>query len=297
MHPAVRRLLAWYRRHKRELPWRQTRNPYRIFVSELMLQQTQVERVIELYHRFLHDFPTWNSLAKAPTHKLIHAWAGLGYNRRALYAREAAKDVVAKGVPTSKEGWRSLKGVGPYMSASLTAFVNHKAATVIDTNIRRVVGRVFLNIAYPTLDEDARIARVLETITPTQLDPAILPQAFMDLGATICVARTPKCAICPIQKECRSAKRFLSPRPPQPPLRHVHERIHRDKKYPDRIYRGKILAIVREKMRVSINEGLGKQIDLTFDPIADSEWLQEMCKRMEKDGLVSVNRGILRFPA
>ena len=182
------------------------------------------------------------------------------------------------------------------MSASLTAFVNHQHAIVIDTNIRRVVGRVFLGIAYPSLDDDSRISKLLEKITPRKVDPAILPQAFMDLGSLICTARNPKCGVCPLRQECRSSRRFLSSTPPKPPRRRVTERIHGEKKYPDRIYRGKILAAVREQRHVMINEGLGKKIDTTFDAIADAGWLREMCTRLERDGLVKITNKRLKLP-
>ena len=162
MHPVARRLLAWYALHKRDLPWRKTRDPYRIFVSELMLQQTQVDRVLPKYRAFIGRFRTWRSLADAKTSDLIHAWAGLGYNRRALYARDAAKHVIAYGVPVEETYWRRLKGVGPYMAAALTEFANGKRALVIDTNIRRVIGRVALGRPYPGPADDPRILRALE---------------------------------------------------------------------------------------------------------------------------------------
>jgi A/G-specific adenine glycosylase len=290
MHDATRALLRWYRAHQRDLPWRTTRDPYHIFVSELMLQQTQVDRVIPKFQTFLKTFPSWTALANATTADLIHAWAGLGYNRRALYARAAAKHVVAHGVPTTEIEWRALKGVGPYMAAALTEFVNHTRALVIDTNIRRVVGRLMLGVPYPSPTDDKQILKALDTLTPEQKYHWDVPQAFMDLANAVCFSSTPNCSVCPLQKECRSATKFLSSRPPTKPKRISTERIHRDKPFPDRIYRGRLLTLVREHGHVQLS-AVGMRIDANFDAIADRDWLRALASRLAKDGLLIIGRG------
>ena len=118
--PRITKLLSWFNRYGRTLPWRFIDDPYHIFVSEIMLQQTQAARVIDFYQAWLKIFPTWESLANAKTPQLLHAWAGLGYNRRALYLREAARQVIEQGVPQSEEAWRTLKGVGPIQQQLFT---------------------------------------------------------------------------------------------------------------------------------------------------------------------------------
>src|SRR5688572_3982677 len=113
------KLLHWFDHEGRKLPWRDTRDPYRILVSEIMLQQTQVSRVIDFYRAWMKQFPTWNALAKASNSEIIHAWAGLGYNRRGLMLRDIAKQIVHDGIPKSREAWLALKGVGPYTADAL----------------------------------------------------------------------------------------------------------------------------------------------------------------------------------
>ena len=289
MDSRIASLLRWYRTNRRNLPWRNTRDGYRIFMSELMLQQTQVDRVIPLYENWLKTLPSWSSLAAASTPQLLHNWAGLGYNRRALYAREAARQVVEHGEPKTEEGWRSLKGVGPYMAAALSEFVNHTRAIVIDTNVRRVAGRLLLGLAYPALTDDRRITRALEGATPANGAHWDVPQAFMDLANATCHAKIPDCANCPLQKICKARPKFSSKRLAETvktkPRMRVTERMHAEKKFPDRIYRGRILALVRKEEKVSLKR-LGPRIDETFDPIADTDWLLAMTQRLAKDGLI-----------
>ncbi|MFZ2804072.1 MAG: A/G-specific adenine glycosylase [Patescibacteria group bacterium] len=286
MPSTTTKLLAWYGTHQRVLPWRKTKNAYHVFVSELMLQQTQVDRVIPLYRAFLKKFPTWKNLANASTPDLIHAWSGLGYNRRALYARESARNVVSHGVPKNQDGWRKLKGVGPYMAAALAEFVNHERAVVMDTNVRRVVGRITLGLPYPALTDDIRIMPRLEQLTPTQGPHWDFPQALMDFANAVCLPSNPKCKTCPLRTTCKASKKFLSSNPPKRPKRISTERIHRDKTHPDRIYRGRILAWVKNHGATNIRV-LGSCIDDAFDPIADQDWLHAMAQRLVTDGLLA----------
>lgn len=203
-----RRLLRWYLRHGRDLPWRRTRDPYRILVSEVMLQQTQVERVKEYYPRFLTRFPTVAALAAAGPGEVREAWAGLGYYARSRNLHQAARTMVTSHqgkVPRSPEAIRALPGVGPYTAGAVRSFAFGDAAAILDTNAARVLQRVF------GVRGDRRRARVLRRLW--SLATAVTParraydfnQAIMDLGATVCRARVPQCLRCPMRGICRSA--------------------------------------------------------------------------------------------
>ncbi len=290
---AISKLTAWYRRNKRDLPWRKTRDPYRIFVSEIMLQQTQVDRVIDFYQRWLERFPTWQSLARATTRDLLDAWAGLGYNRRALMLREAARQVVAHGIPRSVEAWQALKGVGPYTAAAVHAITARKRLVVIDTNVRRVAGRVFLGIPYPRLEDDPAVKRALDRQVPKKDAYWELPQALMDFGTALCTPKSPTCAICPLRDICKSSKKFLRGTAGEKPRVESRERKHRNKPFPDRIYRGRILAAVRTGTARTIAT-LGPKIDPTFHAQHDRTWIRAMITRLVKDGMLQ-QRGLRLF--
>ncbi|MCK9361265.1 A/G-specific adenine glycosylase [Patescibacteria group bacterium] len=279
-------LLRWYAREGRNLPWRKTHDAYRILVSEVMLQQTQVSRVLVFYKTWLKKFPTWHALARASNAEVIHAWAGLGYNRRGLMLRDIAKQVVTKGLPKSREEWLALKGVGPYTSAALTAFSLREPAIPIDTNIRRVLGRIFLGKPFPLLKDDGRIERLAWKTWPKGAHAPEVPQALFDLAVAIC-KKDPDCAACPLRDQCPASKKFLSGRVriPKRTIKTANETRHRNKPYPDRIYRGRILAEARAAKHPLIS-ALGPKIDQSFDPQQDSAWLDRMILRLERDGLI-----------
>lgn len=277
-------LLAWYRKHGRDLPWRHTTEAYAIFMSELMLQQTQVERVIPLWQNWLKKFPTWNALARAKTPDMLHAWAGLGYNRRALYAREAAKQIAMHGEPSTKDEWQKLKGVGPYMAAALAAFINHQRVIVIDTNIRRVIGRAFLGIPFAPLEADSSIRDVLENELPVRGAHWDIPQALMDLASITCTNTKPHCVTCPLRTHCRARALFEANPGLHKTRKPSREHVREGKDFPDRIYRGRILAWIREHGATELRH-LGAKIDPNYSP-HDLVWIQAMVERMQKDGLV-----------
>jgi A/G-specific adenine glycosylase len=191
--PIQKRLLAWYARNGRaQLPWRKTRDAYRILVSEFMLQQTQVDRVLPKYRAFLKRFPNIRTLAAASVADVIREWQGLGYNSRAVRLKRIAETVVTKfggAVPRDKESLRSLKGIGPYTTAALRAFAFDEDDAAVDTNVRRVVQRLTLGAEKP------------QALVPSGRGHD-WNSAMMDLGATICTARAPKCAICPLKTVC-----------------------------------------------------------------------------------------------
>lgn len=291
------RLLAWYKQHGRDLPWRKTRDPYRILVSEIMLHQTQVNRVLIFYPRWLKQFPSWKSLACASNADVIRTWSGLGYNRRALMLRDIAKQVTTKGVPINETGWSSLKGIGPYTAAAISAFALHKRALPIDTNIRRVLGRLLLGQPFPEIKDDKRIAKKIDTILPVRGKFYDVPQALFDLATSICT-KNPDCQHCPLRNDCLAAPKFLKNnlKAPKRTVKKANERIHRNKKYPDRIYRGRILKIIGNHPQGIVIHLISKQIDPTFERLKDGPWLLKMIQRIKKDGLVEQRRNKLFLP-
>jgi A/G-specific adenine glycosylase len=199
------KLVAWYRRNHRKLPWRETRDPYRVLVSELMLQQTQVSRVLGFYERFLTRFPSIDALAAARPAQVREQWEGLGYYARARNLHALAKEVVSTrdGVmPSSPAELRELPGIGPYTAGAVASFAFEKRAALVDTNVGRVIRRVF-----SPRGSSKRIWAIAEAILPSNGTAAWTHnQAVMELGALVCVARTPRCAACPVRLICRSVR-------------------------------------------------------------------------------------------
>ncbi|MEK7620181.1 MAG: A/G-specific adenine glycosylase [Patescibacteria group bacterium] len=284
MSPAAK-LLRWYRQHGRPLPWRRTRDSYRVLVSEIMLQQTQVDRVVDFYKRWLKLFPTWKTLARATNAQVIHAWAGLGYNRRALMLRDVARYVVEHGVPRTQEAWLAIKGIGPYTAAAVSAFAQKQRTLPIDTNIRRVLGRLLLGKPFATLADDEKI-RSKADFLPRRGAYYDVPQAIFDLATAIC-PKNPDCARCPLRNDCPSAKLFLQGRVtiPKRSVAVACEHKHRNKPFPDRIYRGRILKLVREWGQVGLC-AFGRLIDPDFDKKLDQKWIEAMVERLVHDGLL-----------
>jgi A/G-specific adenine glycosylase len=203
-----RRLLAWFRRHGRDLPWRRTRDPYRVLVSEVMLQQTQVARVEEYYPRFLARFPTLERLAAARPGRVREVWEGLGYYRRAANLQRLARAVVrghTGAIPRDVESLRELPGIGRYTAGAVASFAYEQATPCVDTNVARVIRRAF----HPTLGRRARDHRrvwdTAERLLPRSGKSAwAFNQAIMELGALVCTARIARCEICPVREGCRS---------------------------------------------------------------------------------------------
>lgn len=206
-----KRLLAWYSKHQRDLPWRKTHNPYNILVSEIMLQQTQVDRVIPKYLAFLKKFPTLPKLAKAQQGKVIAAWSGLGYNRRARNLHQLAIKVMREygGVlPRTPQSLQELPGIGPYTAAAVACFAFGAPVALVEVNVRRVLGRVLRGITGPTALDESEVWELAAALVPKQ--SVAWNSALMDFGATVCTARTPKCATCPLQEKCLAYPEVLS---------------------------------------------------------------------------------------
>jgi A/G-specific adenine glycosylase len=202
-----RQLLAWYRRNQRSLPWRETSDPYRIWISEIMLQQTQVETVIPYYHRFLKAFPTVSSLACAPLQNVLKVWENLGYYSRAGNIHAAAKVIVEKfggQIPDKWEEIKSLPGIGLYTAGAILSIAYGHPLPAVDGNVRRILCRLFA-IRKPADDtqEQKQLRKLAASLIPAK-HPGDFNQALMDLGATICKAKNPDCSRCPVAGLCRA---------------------------------------------------------------------------------------------
>lgn len=200
-----RRLLAWYKRFGRALPWRETSDPYRIWISEIMLQQTRVDTVIPYYDRFLKSFPDIFALASAPLQDVLKAWENLGYYSRARHLHEAAKIIVHRfdgRIPDTSEEIRTLPGIGDYTAGAISSIAFERAVPAVDGNVRRILSRVFA-IGKPINDprEHKHFFELAASLVPGK-HPGDFNQALMDLGATICRAKNPACGACPLASLC-----------------------------------------------------------------------------------------------
>jgi A/G-specific adenine glycosylase len=202
-----RTLLRWYGRHGRDLPWRRTDDPYHILVSEIMLQQTQVDRVLPKYHEWLGKFPSLRALAGAGEEAAVRTWYPLGYNIRPRRLHAIAREAVASyggELPDDEATLRSFKGIGPYTAGALMSFAFRRRAPILDTNVARVLFRVVVGRG------DAKSHRMKQHLW--KVSALMVPrrrafdfnQAIMDFGAMVCTARKPKCAACPMSGMCRS---------------------------------------------------------------------------------------------
>ena len=283
--PFRRVLMNWYRIHGRhDLPWRQTRDPYAVLVSEVMLQQTQVQRVLPYYCEWLERWPTFEALADASPGEVIRAWRGLGYNRRGLNLHRLAQVVAnehAGSLPLEPAVLRSLPGVGPYTASALTSFAFGRRSVVADTNIARVVARTVLGAANQREQAPSALRDALEGLLPrgSTRDHNL---ALMDLGAMVCGARAPECGNCPVSRSCswlaagRPAE--TTPRPPSPKFETTA-----------RFARGRIIDALRESP--STEAELCSML-----PARHAEKLGSYLAGLGRDGLALHERGVWRLP-
>ena len=268
-------ILGYYARHARDLPWRRTRDPYAVLVSEVMLQQTQVSRVLPAYRSFLERYPTLRALARAPLGEVLRAWSGLGYNRRARDLWRGAR-LHPRSLPRDVAGLDALPGVGAYTAGAVACFAYGARVPFADTNIRRVLGRALLG-------------RVASEREARELDAALLPRrhadrwhhALMDLGATVCVSRSPRCAFCPIATLCRARVGGDVPRaiPRRQPAFATS----------DRRIRGAIVRSLRDS-----SAGITLRV---LDGRIKDERLPRLVAALECEGLVEWAAGRIRLPA
>ncbi|NTU80976.1 MAG: A/G-specific adenine glycosylase [Chloroflexales bacterium] len=307
------RLLSWFAAGARDLPWRRTRDPYRILVSELMLQQTQVERVIPKYLAFLAAFPTLEDLASAPTAEVIRLWAGLGYNRRAVNLQRAARAVIEEhaGVfPREVAALRRLPGVGPYTAGAVACFAFEQDVAFIDTNIRRVLRRA---LAGPDQSEPAPSERELLDAGATLVPPGrgwAWNQAIMELGALVCTASAPACRRCPIRAACRAYAAWSAedealvlamgegggPAPARA-VKRVADRREEPYQGSRRWFRGRLVDALRAQPTGEARPliELGPLVKAGFLE-GDLPWLRDLAAGLARDGLVLLEGDTARLP-
>jgi A/G-specific adenine glycosylase len=219
------RLLTWYGRHGRDLPWRKTSDPYHILVSEIMLQQTQVDRVLPKYQEWLDKYPSLAALAAAPEQEATDTWYPLGYNIRPRRLHAIARESVARyggQLPADEDTLLSFKGIGAYTAGAIRSFAFRERAAILDTNVARVLFRVFVASGDPKGHAMTRHLWTLSDALVPRRQVFDFNQALMDLGAMVCVARNPRCLICPMAKGCRSYP--FAPDPPAKNSRRVRTR-------------------------------------------------------------------------
>lgn len=226
MTPLARDLLDWFAAAQRPLPWREARTPYRVWVSEAMLQQTQVATVIPYFGRWLTRFPTPEALAEAPLSDVLKAWEGLGYYRRARLLHEGAKVVVAQhgGVlPRTYDALLELPGIGPYSAAAVASLAFGERVLAVDGNVKRVAARLF---RLPGEVRPAAVQEHLESQLP-ETQAGAFNEALMELGATVCTPRAPRCGACPVNSHCEAFRYGQVARFPAPKVRKKVPQVHR----------------------------------------------------------------------
>ena len=291
----ARRILSWYRRNGRPLPWRQTRRPYRILLSEVMLQQTQVARVEQRYREFLRHFPALSALARAPKRDVVLAWRGLGYNNRAVRLHALAHHLHSRNsgrFPHSISALMQLPGVGRYTAHAIAAFAFGQQVPVVDVNVRRVLSRIcFPMKTTAAVADESTVWRVAADILPTG-KAYDWNQALMDLGATVCAGVRPRCGACPVATTCVSRAVMI---PARIRLSMQHERSHRGT--PLRLYRGRVIEALRNahpRRSVSASR-LGRSILPHFTE-GDRQVFHRLLRGLERDGLVDVRRNRQSVP-
>ncbi|GHO50035.1 A/G-specific adenine glycosylase [Ktedonospora formicarum] len=306
---AQTQLLGWYAAEQRDLPWRRTSDPYAILVSEIMLQQTQVDRVLPKYQQFLTAFPTLASLAEAPTADVINVWVPLGYNMRAVRLQSIARQVMTEysgRIPDTIEELLKLKGVGRYTAGAIACFAYRRQVATVDTNIRRVLQRIFIGVEQPdTALTDGEMLAFAEQVLPSG-EAYNWNQALMDMGATICPSNNPKCGTCPLQTSCKAYQEMSqhSLFPSGIVLRQIRKVAEKKTRYQsqpftstNRYFRGRIVDLLRSlsaEQRMTLDL-LGPRIKPEYSD-ADRPWLQRLVSGLAKDGLIDATEEGVRLP-
>ncbi len=272
-------LMQWYQKHKRDLPWRHTKDSYRIWISEIMLQQTTVNAVIPYYEKWIKEFPSVYDVAKAPIQKVLKIWQGLGYYSRAKNIHKSAEIICREHnghIPGDAQTLRTLPGFGPYTVGAVLSIAFDKREPIIDANVRRVVMRHLAIDDFALPQHDAKILEFLDQVMPVKGNH-VFNQALMELGALICRNKQPSCLICPVKKNCKAFKQG------------IQEIIPRSKK---KIIKNieAVIAIIKNKDKYFIQkrDSKGLLADLWEFPggkIKEKESPQEALKREVKEEL------------
>ena len=277
-------MLGWYAVERRAFPWRGTRDPYAVLVSEVMLQQTQASRVAPRFSRFMARFPTAQVLAAAAQGDVLAEWSGLGYNRRALGLQRTAAHVATHGWPADVEGLQRLPGIGPYTARAVASLAFGRPVGVVDTNVRRWLLRRF---GGP--DDPRRLQQLADGLAAAGRGARVADwtHATMELGATVCRARQPRCEACPLASACPSRDAAANvPVRRQAPLRGS-----------DRAYRGAVVRILARQRRgrldeVALRRALDAEAASTGGALEDGRW-ELVLAALQRDGLVNRRLGMV----
>jgi A/G-specific adenine glycosylase len=282
-----RRILRWYSHHGRALPWRNTTDPYRILLSEVMLQQTQVSRVLEMYPRFLRTFPSIRALARAKQKDVVIAWKGMGYNNRAVRLHRLARVVAGRNgrsIPDRFEELVQLPGIGRYTANAILSSAFRQRVPIVDTNVRRLLSRLILKMhSVADAASEPLVWDVAQQLLPPRAAYA-WNQALMDLGATVCTARMPRCAECPVASCCRSIGVMH---------RGVAKQTRREPSFdgtPNRIFRGRIIELLRRHNRSRFVERQRIRTEILKGKRQGDRWLDSILNSLVKDGLVVLRK-------
>ncbi len=287
-------LLQWFSIHQRSLPWRGNPSPYDVLISEFMLQQTQVSRVIEKFKEFKEKFPTLQDLAKASKAEVIEAWSGLGYNRRALLLHTFAQEVCEKHngiIPQGKEQLQELPGMGPYTTGAILSFAYNLPEPAIDVNVRRIYLRFFegrdQGLPMSKKEEQGLYQLAKQTIPESQSE--IFHSALMDFGSLVCTRSTPSCSTCPLQNSCKFFPLYKNGK--EKALFVMEKRkeagmSENGKHIPNRIFRGRIVEFARRNQNQEILlDDLGKVIKKDYQ-YKEEDWLLMLCTKLQEESLL-----------
>ena len=288
-------VLSWYENNARDLPWRRTRDPWRVLVSEVMLQQIQVRRAVPFYERFLARFPTVGSLAEASLAEAIRVWEDLGRYRRIVYLHDTARIVMERHegrIPSDPDELVKLPGIGPYTAGAVACFAYERDASFLDTNMSRVLRRYFFGLqpATPPTDREL-LAKATELVPPRR--GWRWNQALMETGALVCTARKPRCEECPLREGCRARAEASAAGWPKPERKVAEHKYEESNRY----FRGRVLAELRRVSHAG-SEGialreLGRRVSQDFDE-GDPFRLLVAVESLRRDGLATVLDGPTR---
>lgn len=281
-------LLKWYDRNKRDLPWRHIEDPYSTFVSEMMLQQTQVKTVIPYFGKFLAALPDWKALAKAKEEKVLKLWEGLGYYRRARNLQAAARQVVKEyggRLPDTLEEILKLPGVGPYSAGAILSIAYQKPHPVVDGNVIRVFSRLFLLRGNLKAGEGhQKVWDIAQSLIPSKR-PGDFNQALMELGATVCFSENPQCLLCPLLSSCQAAHKGLQNELPEMPPATETVEVPMAALL---IWRKKKILVKKRSQEERWLQGLWEF------PSAEGKTFEEALRRLEKELSVQAKRTELK---